>query len=176
MRIVLVRHGETNYNVLGLCSEKPGYNVYLTTRGELQVKRIALQLKPYSFDSVYVSDLFRTQQTAHIINEHHHVPLSVDSRLNDRYTGFDSRPIREFRESISQDPFHKKPVEGESFQEVKARVRSFIEDLKKRTHHTVLIVTHSCIIRVFYLIVNNLPDTEVSSIEVANASVYEFEL
>ncbi|MFP4119101.1 MAG: histidine phosphatase family protein [Candidatus Woesearchaeota archaeon] len=169
MNITLVRHGETNYTVKGLCSEKAGVNVHLTVKGELQAKLLAKRLKDENFDIIYTSELYRTLQTAEFINEYHNVTHKVDERINDRKTGFDSRPIREFYTFVSKDPIHTRSPGGETLLDVRERVKSFLDDLKTQPHERILIVTHSLVVKLMYVIVNKRPLEDLFAMNVPPA-------
>ena len=91
-----VRHGESYGNVAGagIDTKVPGPN--LTQLGEQQAAAIAEQLKDGGYDSIYVSDMIRTHQTA--------APLATDLGLT---------PIEKggFRE-ISAGIFEGSPIDS----------------------------------------------------------------
>ncbi|OGZ52859.1 MAG: hypothetical protein A3A29_01310 [Candidatus Ryanbacteria bacterium RIFCSPLOWO2_01_FULL_47_79] len=131
MTIYFVRHGQTNYNIEGLCNDDPTKDVHLTEEGKKQAEEVAKKLYDRKFEMVYVSELPRTRQTAEIINAFHNAPIEVDGRINDRKTGYDSKPVGDFLKYIGTNIYHAKPEGGESFQEEKQRVFVFLDDLKK---------------------------------------------
>lgn len=62
-RVILVRHGESTYNALGLyqgCSD----NSVLTEKGRLQARQTGELLRGLTFDAIYTSYLQRAQETA----------------------------------------------------------------------------------------------------------------
>lgn len=62
-RVILVRHGESTYNALGLyqgCSDKS----VLTEKGRLQARQTGELLRGVAFDAIYTSSLQRAQETA----------------------------------------------------------------------------------------------------------------
>jgi broad specificity phosphatase PhoE len=64
----IVRHGESESNVLGHINEiKLEFGSNLTEKGKAQAQNLANKLKYINFDSVYSSDLNRAKQTAQII-------------------------------------------------------------------------------------------------------------
>jgi broad specificity phosphatase PhoE len=64
-RIILIRHGESNANVMNKFS---GFqDVDLTEKGIWQAKRLAQRLKNVEVDKVYCSDLKRAHHTAKIV-------------------------------------------------------------------------------------------------------------
>jgi broad specificity phosphatase PhoE len=182
MKLYIVRHGETNYNVLGLCAERPGTHVYLTKDGKTQAQRVAEQLAHVHFDAIYVSELYRTIQTAQIINHYHEQPFHIDSRINERITGFDDLPIELYRAYYADDWFTKKAPDAESFQELKSRVRLFLQDIfqQRDTCENVLIVSHGQTIHAMKTFLLGMSDEEVYRLDSEghpkNGEVFIFEL
>ncbi len=142
MRIYSIRHGHTNYNVNHILNDDPKKDVHLTELGIKQAEDASERLKDKRIDVIFVSEFPRTKQTAEIINRHHNAPIKVDPRLNERKSGLDGRPHDEFERTVSRDRFHIRPENGESWQDEKKRVFSFMEYLKKMNYGSVLIVNH----------------------------------
>ncbi len=182
MKLHIVRHGETNYNVLRLCSESLGTHVFLTKKGKEQAQSVAEQLAHVHFDAVYVSELYRTIQTASIINHYHELPLKIDSRIDERVTGFDNLPLELYYQYYESDWYNKKAVGAESFQELKARVRLFLQDIfkKRDEYENVLIVSHGQVIHAMKTFLNGMSDEEVYELDKAghpnNGEVFTYEL
>ena len=175
MRVYVARHAETNYNVLGLCNDSPGVNVYLTNKGVEQAELLAESLKDTTFDLIITSEFPRTKETARIVNNRHNAPTVEDSRINDVLTGFEGKPASEFREARrnADNCWTVRLNSGESFEDEKLRVQSFLKDLKKRPEKQVLIATHQAIARLIYAIQNNLPNEKVDDIEVSNTHCFD---
>ena len=91
MKFYFIRHGQSNYNVKNLCNDDPKKRVYLTALGKKQAENARERLKNENIEVIYISELPRTKQTAHIINKSHKVPIKVDARINERKTGFEGR-------------------------------------------------------------------------------------
>ncbi len=182
MKLYIVRHGETNYNVLGLCAESLGTHVFLTKKGKEQAQKVAEQLAHLYFDAIYVSEFYRTLQTAKIINHYHELPLVIDSRIDERITGFDNLPLELYHTYYEDDWYNKKAIGAESFQELKARVRSFLQDIfKKRDElENVLIVSHGQTIHAMKTFLLGMSDEEVYKLDKAgqphNGELFTYEL
>lgn len=174
MKIYFVRHGQTNYNLKHLCNQKPTKKVYLTELGKKQAQEVGEKLKSMKIDLIFVSELWRTQQTAEIINEFHDVEIKIDPRINDRKTGFEGRSVEEFYSAIEKDKFYIKPKGGESFQDEKERVFSFLKELMKLKYHCVLVVTHEEIMKIADGYFNKLSDEEMWKNRVENGEMMEF--
>ena len=64
-RIYLVRHGETDWNALGLC--QGGVDVPLNEAGVAQAEALRVKLRNVRFDAAYTSPLARARRTAEIV-------------------------------------------------------------------------------------------------------------
>ncbi|HUD07435.1 MAG TPA: histidine phosphatase family protein [Candidatus Saccharimonadales bacterium] len=178
MKVYIARHGETNYNIPGLCNDSPKIDVHLTDKGIEQAQELADSLSDANFDLVIISEFPRIKETADILNQHHHAPMIVDARINDVLTGFEGKPAKDFREARlnAENRWTVRFNGGESFEDEKARVQSFLDDLKKRDEKTVLVVTHQAIARLIYAIDRGLPNEKVDDLGVSNTHCFDIEL
>jgi len=85
MEIVIVRHGETEYNKTKRVQGQQ--QVRLNEKGRSQAIQVAKSLKPYNFTHIYCSILITARKTADIINESFSLPIVTDNRLNERNLG-----------------------------------------------------------------------------------------
>ena len=85
MKLLLIRHGETTYNTLGIIYGHA--QVPLNERGQQQAHRLAQRLKNLHLDAVYSSDLIRAIHTAEAILAHHAVPHIKDTALRELDVG-----------------------------------------------------------------------------------------
>ena len=129
MRLLLVRHGESQANVANIISDDPARPVALTARGEAQARAVAEELRTTEFALAFASEFPRARQTAAIILAHHACELRIDARLNERRSGMDGLPTRLFHRLVAPDPVHVRPPLGESFLEEIERLRAFLADL-----------------------------------------------
>ncbi|HKK14904.1 MAG TPA: histidine phosphatase family protein [Gammaproteobacteria bacterium] len=174
MQLYLMRHGETNYNVMGLCNDDPGDPVYLTERGRQQALETAQQLKDTPIGRIAVSELPRTAQTADIINACHHAPVSVRPELNDIRTGFNGRPVREFHQALADSPLDAKAPGGESIREHKARVLKVLQWLDALSEPQVLLVSHEEPLRVLIAHFRGLDDRDMMALNIGNCEILSF--
>ena len=174
MQLYLTRHGETNYNVLGLANDDPAANVHLTARGIRQAENLARRLRTVPLELIVVSQLPRTHQTAAVVNRHHRVEIREHPGINDLRTGFNGRPAMLHHEAIAADPLHIKPEGGESILEHKQRVLHFIDWLTGLDHETVLVVTHEAPLRVCIAHFSGLPDELMLGIRTDHCELFQF--
>ncbi len=181
MKLIFIRHGQTNYNVKDWCNSRPNPKVRLTSLGRQQVKEAAEKLKHEKIDMVFTSQLIRSQQTGIILNGYHHVPTIVDKRLNDRSTGFEDKPASLFYawRAKQKNPLTCRHRGGESYMDMKKRFISFINDLKKSDYKTVLIVAHLPILNVARGYFKHIDDLKADSWherQVPNCKIMRFTL
>jgi len=175
MRIYLARHGQTNYNVQGLCNYDPAVDVHLTESGIRQAQKLAVILKSVNFDCIYTSELNRTLQTAEYINQYHHATIRADARLNDNRSGFEGRTDKEYYAALAaaSDKWTARFYDGESLEETKERVRKFLEELKGQPYDTALVITSMTIIQALYGLTHSLTNQQAWGIQVEKGSCME---
>ncbi len=162
VRIYLTRHGETNYN---LQERMQGHiDAELTSIGETQATALANRIKDDSIDHIYTSPLVRASRTAEVINTFHNKSIIEDSRLKEMGFGsWEGLVIEEIKRNFKDKahafwkaPENYVPIDGESYEMVQERVRSFLSELiYKHRGETVLLVCHGMLIRNMLSILKN---------------------
>ncbi len=162
MKIVLIRHGESEGNVRCEINDDPGRIVNLTARGRLQAEAAASALREMPFTHAYASGFPRAQQTAAILLQYHALKLNIDARLNERRSGMDGEHVDAFNDLVAVDPLYFKPAHGESFLEQMARLRSFLDEAALRhADGVILAVSHENPILAVLALLNDNPEQEV---------------
>jgi len=83
--LLLVRHGETDWNAVGRLqghTDRP-----LSDYGREQARRLADDLAGEEFDAIYASDLARARETAEIVGERLQLPVVEDPDLREKNWG-----------------------------------------------------------------------------------------
>lgn len=176
MQVLFMRHGQTNYNLLGLCNDDPGRDVHLTAEGITQAEAVAERLRLVPLDRIVTSELPRTRQTGEIINCYHRLPLLSHPALNDIRSGFDGRPVTEYFAAITTDPLHAAVNGGESLLLHKQRVLNYLDWLQQQPAQTILSIAHEETLRVFYAWFHDLRDEQLRELHFANCELLQFEL
>ena len=155
LRLILARHGETDWNVQQRYQGET--DVPLNETGCQQAAALARCLADTDLDAIYASDLQRAAKTAQAIAKPHGQRVLLEPRLREMsfgtWSGLTFDEIRE-READKltawlADPMRVAPPEGETLAEVTARVRSTLEDiLCAHPQGTVLWVAHGAVLRV----------------------------
>lgn len=175
MQLFFMRHGQTNYNLLGLCNDDPSQDVHLTASGIAQAEAAAEQLRRTPLQMIVTSELPRTQQTGEILNRYHRLTLYSHSALNDIRSGFDGRPVSEYFAAIAADPLHLSVNGGESLLVHKQRVLGYLDWLRQQTQQTILSIAHEETLRVFYAWFHGIADERLRDLHFANCEIVRFE-
>lgn len=143
MKIVLIRHGESEGNIIYEINDDPKRVVNLTARGRAQAEAAAERLRDMPFTHAYASEFPRAQQTAKILLRRFALELRIDARLNERRSGMDGQHVSAFHDRVRADYLRTKPPGGESFLEQMERLRGFLDETAARhPDGLVLAVSH----------------------------------
>lgn len=177
MKIVFLRHGESEYNLRGLCNADPAVPVSLTPKGQLQAVAVAQRLRDEQIRRVYVSRLKRAHETAAIVNAPHCADIYVDGRLDDRNTGYEGQPVSHYLSAMrgAADPFAWKAPAGESYAEMVRRVHGFLEEIKRVDASVVLVVAHHEVLQAVTGHFRKLTMPEMWNVWVDHCEALEFE-
>lgn len=126
----------------------PSVSINLTELGKEQAKKAAQELQIIPIDIIFTSEFPRAIQTAEIINTNN-IPIKVDKRINEIKTGMEGEHYKDYvnkKASLAKEKnISRREVkinDGESFNELKTRVKNFIDELKTKKYKSVTIVTH----------------------------------
>jgi probable phosphoglycerate mutase len=141
MEIVLVRHGEPDWEPDGFAVDDPE----LTARGRAQAERTAEALARESFDALYVSPLRRARETAEPIAKRHGLEARTASWMRELglppMAGVAKAEVRRFFEEARARDLEKwwdGPPGGESFRHFHERVVAGVESLLVGEHRMEL--------------------------------------
>ncbi len=96
MKLLVIRHGQTDWNIQGLFQGDT--DVPLNEEGRRQAREAASQLSPGDADLILCSTLGRARETAAILNEVLHCPVIYRRELIERGFGeWEGRLIEECR-------------------------------------------------------------------------------
>ncbi len=148
--IILIRHGETLWNMERRCQ---GFtDIGLSDTGEQQAMRLSESLRCRTLHAIFSSDLIRAYRTAEIISEPHRLMVRTDSRLRELNQGrcegkkFEDL-LADFPELLKDwmdDPADVEMPKGESMRQMQARGWKAIEKIAD-THQgqTVAVIAHN---------------------------------
>ena len=150
-RLVMWRHGETDYNATG---RMQGHlDSLLTDVGRNQARFAVPALARFSPDIVVTSDLRRAMDTATTFTEVTGVPLRVDKRLRETnlglWQGMTSAQVDEQwpgSRQVWQTDSTWTPPGGEARVEVAARAAEVVADLDESDEETAVLCAHGGLI------------------------------
>lgn len=147
-KVYLLRHGETNNNLLGL-DGKFAHDQSLNDLGKKQSFDAAKRLKLLGAkpDAIVSSALKRTIETAEIISEVTCVQSIVDPRLNETNMGlWQDAPIRDILLNYASleklDKASFRPPGGESWNMVADRLLTYFNGIEEMGYNEIILVGH----------------------------------
>ncbi len=150
MKLLLARHGQTDWNIAGRYQGQS--DIPLNPTGCEQAKRLAKRLSAETIHAVYSSDLSRAKNTAQAIANIHQLQVQTDSRWRELNFGeWEGMTYKEMSahspalfEAWMMNPRHTPTPNGETLDELSKRVASAFDEVKnKHKDQTVLVVSHS---------------------------------
>ena len=172
MRLVLWRHGRTDFNVQGRVQgwlDEP-----LNAEGRASVATAAAGLAAALAEGtgrIISSDLQRAHDTAHLLAQHLGVDVVADERLRERHLGeWEGELVSSFsREQwarLSTDPTFAPPG-GETNVTVAQRMRAVVDELDQDTDWTVL-VSHGGAVRILAADLLGIPEERLRKLDNAH--------
>lgn len=164
---ILLRHGEAEHNINGILDTLPEKSTAkLTDNGKKQIEGIKEKINEMGVNLIFASPLLRTKETAQIIADGKDIVF--DDRLAEINGGvLDGKSEREFEDFFGGkrvNKFSMKPENGESWKDIEARIRSFIEETEsKYEHQKILLVSHGDPLLLFEKIVEGWDEEKAAS-------------
>jgi broad specificity phosphatase PhoE len=181
-KIVLLRHGQTDFNLRGIV-QGSGVDSSLNENGQRQAQAFHRAYRDYGFDQLYTSALKRTHETVQgFIDGGLNWEILKD--LNEISWGkHEGQPITPEEDKYYQwmlkqwqlgDTSHK--IEGgESPNDVAARLVRGLDVIKASSAQHVLVCMHGRAIRIMLCLMLNYPLKSMDVFEHQNVCVYELQ-
>lgn len=174
-RLILIRHGETDWNVEGRYQGQA--DPPLNARGETQARRLAEELRGVGLDVLYTSPLRRALRTARVIAERLRLPLHTEPRLMEIHLGewqelLWTEIAKQYPDLFRRwqtEPWEVHPPGGETLTEVQARVYTAVDEiLARHPDQCVGLVTHRLPIALLKIRYQGLDPDAVRTLELPN--------
>jgi broad specificity phosphatase PhoE len=142
--ITVVRHGESELSVRGICNGDPGVPCRLAPSGMVQAKALAELLIDDDFDLAVTSQFQRAQHTLALGLGDRPVEQRVEPGLDDlRFGDFEGRPIADYRAWSKANPVSARPgPQGESRVDAMIRYCRVLRGIQQSRYADVLVVAH----------------------------------
>ena len=182
MRLIVVRHGETQYNLQNRITGQS--DVPLSPLGERQAELVGAYLAKEKIDIIVSSDLHRAQATAQAIAQPHNLPVQDDADLREiamgEWEGHNPEEIAaQFADSQAQWRAHADtyaiPGGGETITQVHTRIARAVERwYTQYPNATVVWATHGGFIGLLACHLLHLDINRRWQFRHDNASITEF--
>lgn len=186
--LVLIRHGQSKWNALGLWQGLT--DIPLTKEGVKEAKRAAKALADIEFHVGHTSKLKRAKRTlSEIVRalKISHIPVTEHEALNERHYGvYTGKNKWQIKEAIGEEAFLKVrrhwdyPIEGgETLKDVHERVKTYfekhiLEDLKQGKN--VIVSSHGNTLRALMKYLENIAEDEVHKLEIGTGEIHMYEI
>jgi len=152
--IILVRHGETEWNVQEVFRGR--IDIELNETGLRQAELLAEYLSGIKLDAVYSSPLKRALNTAQAIASHHKLEVKISPGLIDfdfgKWQGLSHQEIkRRYKKLYVQwleNPHLIRMPDGESLNGVRKRALGVVNEVVAKHEGTIVLVSHRVVNKV----------------------------
>lgn len=178
MRIILVRHGITEWNKQRRFQGRTDSE--LSAEGTEQAVKVSRRLATVkSPEIIYTSPLKRAYNTAVEIGKPHKLTPVILPELEEINFGtWEGKSLGNLEAEMGEDfrrwksdPFFNPPEGAETWPELEGRITFAVEVMKSSGCERVIAVTHGGIIRAIFAVVLGLSPHSVWNIEVFNCSI-----
>lgn len=177
MNLILVRHGETDWNSTRRYQGQ--LDIPLNSRGHWQAQRVAQVLAGEPIQRLVSSDLQRALETAMAIGTACNLAVATDARLREisfgSWEGLGTDEIQrqdgEAYRRWKENPVAHAPTGGETLASAGERILSAWQEIRALPLDTVAIVAHGGSLRILLSHLLQLPPESFWQIKLGNASL-----
>jgi len=181
VEFIVVRHGETDWNLAGRKQGHAGTN--LNETGKKQAKEIAEKLGKEKIDAICSSDLPRALETAREINLFHNLEIQESGLLREidlgKCNGMTSKEMREkfpeWGKLKDAEPETTPYPNGESHKDVQKRVQKFLKKITLGNNQIILVVSHQGFNRDLIQLLTGKPYAELKKMNFHHGIIYKFD-
>ncbi len=183
MKLLLVRHGETDWNTKSWIQGRT--DISLNANGERQAKALGDRLleRGIHLTRIYTSHLKRARQTASIISAMIGVPFAVEEGLEEMHLGaWEGKTWSNVQKDFSAEyekwrtnRRYTRMPEGESYQDLLDRLVPALKRILEKEEGDALVVTHSACIMTLLSYLHKTPFEDMRNYRIGNAQICELE-
>ena len=180
--IILIRHGETEWNKV---RKYQGHmDIELNDWGRQQAGEAAKELANLEVDYFASSDLKRARETAEIIASFHNNNITEFKKLREMNFGdWEGKGFKEIKNNNPDefqkwldDPIKYSPPAGETLKEFQKRVLEVFNTILAKDFNRNAIITHGGVIMIFLATILEMPLINYRKFEVANTGITRIDL
>jgi probable phosphoglycerate mutase len=175
-KLILARHGESEYSSQGLLNGDPSIAVGLTRRGEEEARRLGRELADERLGLAVHTGFLRTRETLELALAGRDVPVVEEPRLGDPRAGdFEGLTLDDYRAWAWSEGSHTEaPGGGECRLAIVTRYAAAYRTLLDRPERTILAVVHALPIAYLLLARGGEPPRPRVDVHVEYARPYPF--
>ena len=184
MKLYLVRHGETDWNIASRIQGQT--DTILNEKGRQQAEEFAAMIveQGYRIDSIYTSSKKRACETADIIGRAMGIEPKVLPGLEEislgKWEGYTWKQVREeFKEEYQlwhDNRRYQIPPMGESYQQLLDRLLPALDEIMEKEKGNILMVTHSAVIMTLLSYIYDTPFEDMArKYKTGNAQIVEID-
>ena len=178
--IILVRHGETAWNVEEVFRGR--IDVELNQTGINQAELLAVYLSKRKLDAIYSSPLKRTLRTAEIVAGYHQLDIEITPGLSDfdfgKWQGLSLQEVKDKYQELyaewASHPYKVKIPAGESLNDVGKRAMGVVEEVIDKYGGTVVLIAHRVVNKVLICALLGLDNSHFWNIRQDNCGITTF--
>lgn len=185
MKLYLVRHGETDWNIESKIQGQT--DIELNERGRQQAEEFASRIagEDYQVNSIYTSSKRRALETARIIGAALKIEPRVQPGLEEiclgKWEGYTWKQVKELFWDEYQlwrdNRRYQEPPLGESYQQLLDRLLPAIREIAHKEKGNVLVVTHSAVIMTLLSYIYDTPFEDMAkNYKTGNAGIVELDV
>ena len=180
MKIILARHGETEWNVKEVF--RGTIDIELNETGAKQAELLARYLSESKVDAVYSSPLKRALETAEAIARYHQLPVAITTGLKDfDYGEWQGLPHQEVKTRYRElyvkwltAPHQVEMPGGECLGDVRERAVDVVNDTITKYRGTVVLVSHRVVNKVLICALLGLDNSHFWNIKLDTCGITTF--
>jgi len=178
--IIVVRHGETEWNVKEVFRGR--IDIELNETGRKQAELLAEYLSKVKIEAIYSSPLKRALKTAGTIAHYHKLDVKVADGLTDfNYGEWQGLPHQEVKDKYSQlyaewinSPQQVKMPGGESLDDVRGKALAVVTSVVSKHKGKVVLVSHRVVNKVLICALLGLDNSHFWNIRQDNCGMTTF--
>ena len=179
-QIILVRHGETEWNVKEVFRGR--IDIELSETGLKQAQLLAKYLSDIEIDAIYSSPLKRALTTAEIMASYHKLKVEIAPGLIDfdygEWQGLPHQEVRDkYRRLYAQwinRPDRVRMPAGESLDEVRERAMNVVDKVIAKYQGSVVLVSHRVVNKVLICALLGLDNSHFWNIKQDTCGITSF--
>jgi len=178
--LILVRHGETEWNVGEIFRGR--IDIDLNETGRKQAELLGEYLSESKIEAIYSGPLKRALNTAQAIARYHNLDIKITDGLNDcdfgQWQGLSLQDVKEkYKELYTEWVSHPERVRlpgGETLSQVRERAVKVVDKVIVKHKGTVVLVSHRVVNKVLICALLGLDDSHFWNIRLDTGGITTF--